>query len=290
MKKSNTALFILIFCLVLGTAAPSLAAVEQAAVAEVNGVPITKTEYYKLLEDKYGVYALQELIERHLVNQKAEALQVELDEDAFSEIMEMILLQLGGVYGLERFLLENNITAEQFEDQIRWNALISELAKSEVEVDDQELEAWFLEHRHYFDEEESVEVSHILVDTQAEAEEILERLEAGEEFAQLAQEKSLDPGSAVQGGYLGPIVKGYTVAEFEELAFSLPVDEYGITESQFGWHIIWVQAKNEAEEAVFEEIYGGVLEAYRNTQAMDPQNYLMKLRMEADIDILVDFD
>lgn len=285
LKRINAALFIFILALAVTAALPTLQALADGPIATVNGVAISKDEYAELLERKYGGHAIQELVERELVRQKAEELAAEVNEEAFAELMELVVLQLGGPQGLQQFLLQNRITLEEFEEQMRWNALLSELAKSEVEVSEDDLEAWFEEHRNYFDEQESVEVSHILVDTEEEAEEILAALAAGEEFATLAQEKSLDPGTAVQGGYLGPITMGYTVKEFEEVAFSLPINEYGIAESQFGWHIIWVQGKTEAKEAIFVENYDQVLEAYRNTHAVDPQTYLFKLHETAEIEL-----
>ncbi len=288
MKRINTVLFILIVALAATALIPSLQALADGPVATVNGVPIGKEEYWELLERTYGGYAIQELVERELIRQKAEELAAEVDEEEFAELMEMVVMQLGGPQGLQQFLMQNGISIEQFEEQMRWNALLSEMAKSEVEIGDEGLEAWFEENRHYFDEQESVEVSHILVDTEEEAEEILAALASGEEFASLAQEKSLDPGTAARGGYLGPITKGYTVKEFEEVAFGLPIDEYGAAESQFGWHIIWVQSKTEAKEAVFAEVRDKVVTAYRNTKALDPQSYLAKLYETAEIEVFSD--
>lgn len=285
LKRLNAALFIFILVLAAIAALPTLQALADEPIATVNGVAISKEEYYDLLDLRYGPHAIQELVERELIRQKAEELEAEVDEAAFVEIMDIIVMQLGGLQGLQQFLMQNGISLEQFEEQMRWNALVSELAKNEVVVSDEELEAWFNDYRHYFDAEETAEVSHILVDTEEEAEEILAALAAGDEFEEIAQAKSLDPQTAIQGGYLGVITLGYTVPEFEELAFSLPVDEYGMAESQFGWHIIWVHARTEAEEAVFAEEYENVLEAYRNTHAIDPQSYLLKLRDEAEIEV-----
>jgi len=285
LKRINTALFILILALAATAVLPTLQALADEPVATVNGVVIGKEVYWELLERKFGGYAIQELVERELIRQKAEELSAEVNEEEFAELMELIVMQLGGVQGLQQFLQQNMITIEQFEEQMRHNALLSEMAKSEVTVNDEDLEAWFAENRHHFDEPESVEVSHILVDTEEDAEEILAALASGEDFAVLAQEKSLDPGTAAQGGYLGPITKGFTVQEFEDMAFSLAVDEHGTVESQFGWHIIWVQGKTEAKEAVFAESRDRVLVAYRNTNALDPQSYLSKLYKEAEIEV-----
>ena len=285
MKKINAALFALILSLSLLSAPLNLWAQEQEAVATVNGVVITREQFIDLLEEQFGPYALQELIQRELVNQKAEALQVSIDDEQFAEIYEVILQQLGGPQGLYMFLMQNNATEEQFKEQVRWNMLLSELASSEVEVTEEALAQWFEQNQDYYDTPEMVEVSHILVDSEEEAKEILASLKAGEDFEALAKEKSQDPGSAVAGGYLGNIEKGITVPEFEETAFSLPIGEFGLAQSMFGWHIVLVHEKTDYEKAVFSEIRDRVERDYRSNQALDARSFLNKLETDADIDL-----
>ena len=82
-------------------------------------------------------------------------------------------------------------------------------------------------------------VSHILVDTEAEALDVLARLDAGEDFAALAVELSTDPGSGAQGGDLGCVPPAQWVPEFAAALIELEVGE--ISEpvaSQFGAHVI----------------------------------------------------
>ncbi len=77
------------------------------------------------------------------------------------------------------------------------------------------------------------------------AREIKARLEAGEDFAQLAKEYSDDPGSADQGGDLGWFGRGVMVPEFEEAAFSLEPGEISDpVKTPFGYHIIQVLEKD----------------------------------------------
>ena len=89
--------------------------------------------------------------------------------------------------------------------------------------------------------EEQVWARHILVETEAEAQAVYERLTKGEDFATVAQKDSKDTGSGANGGDLGWFGKGAMVAEFETAAFSQKVGEIGKpVKSQFGYHIIQV--------------------------------------------------
>lgn len=286
MKKINVVLMLVILSLSLISAPMTLLAQQNDdIVATVNGVAISKDEFYEVLERQYGYYALQELIQNEMIRQKAEALGVTFDEEAFSEMYAMVITQLGGVQGLQMFLLQNNVSEEFFIEQLRWNMLLGDLSRAEVEVGEGALEAFFEENLEYYDEPETVEVSHILVDTEEEATTVLGLLKDGGDLVALASEWSLDPGTASQGGYLGSIPRGMTVPEFEEMAFSLAVGEYGVTESSFGWHVIMVHAKNEAKKAVFAEVASLVEQDYRGTKALDMESYLQQLEQEFDVQV-----
>ena len=100
-----------------------------------------------------------------------------------------------------------------------------------------------------------VNASHILInfgnDTNAakmKAEEILKRLNSGEDFSKLAGELSDDQGTKEKGGNLGWFTKGAMVKEFEEASFNSPVGKItGPVKTQFGFHIIKVHDRQKKE-------------------------------------------
>lgn len=146
---------------------------------------------------------------------------------------------------------------KQIEDA-RKDIIIKEYLRKEIEdkvtVSDEDAKKYYEENPDKFKEPEKVEVSHILVDTEAEANDILAKLKAGDDFAKLAKEKSKCP-SKDKGGELGYISKGQTVPEFETAAFSLqPGQLSGVIKSQFGYHIIKVTAKQPEKIIPFDEI------------------------------------
>ena len=91
--------------------------------------------------------------------------------------------------------------------------------------------------------EKEVRARHILVETEDEAKAILAELKKGADFAELAKEKSKDPGAA-EGGDLGYFTKDQMVPEFAEVAFKLEKGQMSDpVKTQFGWHIIKVEDK-----------------------------------------------
>lgn len=91
---------------------------------------------------------------------------------------------------------------------------------------------------------EEIRASHILVKTEDEAKKILQRIQSGEIFEDIAQEISLCPSKAA-GGDLGFFSKGMMVKEFEDAAFALKKGEISNpVKTQFGWHLIKLTDKN----------------------------------------------
>ncbi len=92
--------------------------------------------------------------------------------------------------------------------------------------------------------EEEAHARHILVEDEAQAKAVVERLKKGEDFAKVAGELSKDPGSGKEGGDLGWFTKDRMVPEFAEAAFKLQKGQVSDpVKSQFGWHVIRLEDK-----------------------------------------------
>jgi peptidyl-prolyl cis-trans isomerase D len=150
------------------------------------------------------------------------------------------------------------------------NSKILEQVKAQLKPEDEQ--KYYNDHKDDYRVPEQVKVSHILIRTPApgtdgkvdenavqaaksKAEDILKKLRAGANFAEVAKKESQDPGSAKQGGSLGAIERGRTVAEFENAAFTQPVGKIGdLVKTSFGFHIIRVDEKQEAHLKPFAEV------------------------------------
>lgn len=124
--------------------------------------------------------------------------------------------------------------------------------------------------------EEQVHARHILVKTEEEAQTVLNRLQAGEDFTSLAKELSTDESTKEEGGDLGWFPRGVMVPEFEEAAFALqPGETSGIVKTSFGYHIILVEERDpdrELEPYLLEQrrasALGDWLEEQRQSEAV----------------------
>ncbi len=122
-----------------------------------------------------------------------------------------------------------------------------------VKVEDNEIEEFYGSNAEMFKNPESVTASHILVDSEEKANEILEELKGDKSFEEAAKEYSSCPSSE-NGGDLGNFTKGRMVPEFENAAFGMDVNEIsGVVPTQFGFHIIKVTEKQEADQKSLEE-------------------------------------
>lgn len=179
----------------------------------------------------------------------------------------------------EEFLASRGVT-EAFLRQIAHQALLDQAVRAELtnEVDDptpEEIDEGVDEAAASLTE---VCVSHILVPTEEEAQDVLDRLEAGEEFGDLAQELSQDPGSAENSGILPCGTAGQYVAEFRDAALTAPTGEVlgEIVQTQFGFHVMMVTDRVDpaaedlpTEETITENLMSEAIAVALNTWFLD---------------------
>ena len=150
-----------------------------------------------------------------------------------------------------------------------------------IKISDTQLQAYYNSHRDQYQTPERVHARHILLSTankskeevpkiKAQAEDLLKQIKAGGDFAELAKKYSQDTGSAVKGGDLGWVVRGQTVKNFEESAFSLkPKEISSVIGTEYGFHIIQVLEKEPAHLQSLDEVKSQILTALRSQTVFD---------------------
>jgi peptidyl-prolyl cis-trans isomerase D len=130
--------------------------------------------------------------------------------------------------------------------------------KEQLTVSDEEAQDYYQQNIELYSTAEQRQLSHILVqgDDKAKAQEILDELNSGADFATLAAEKSEDIGSAEANGSLGWVEKDVMDADFESAAFALENvgDVTGLVKSSFGYHIIKLDGLKASQAKPYSEV------------------------------------
>lgn len=151
--------------------------------------------------------------------------------------------------------------------------------KDEVQISDEAIQNYYLDHKNDYVSPKTVEARHILfklengADDQAvaaakaRAETVLDLIQKGADFAEMAKKHSEGP-SKTNGGHLGTFRKEDMVAPFSEKAFSMQAGEVSEpVQTQFGWHLIKVEKVNPASEQTLEEATDAVRKVLSGEEA-----------------------
>jgi peptidyl-prolyl cis-trans isomerase D len=150
---------------------------------------------------------------------------------------------------------------------IRYLLVETSKLRRTLPVEESELRVYYEEHKDEFLEGEQANARHILIqlspnateeertDAELHAAGVAQIARTGADFAELAAKHSDDTGSATEGGDLGWFSRGRMVKEFEDAVFSAkPGEIVGPIKSQFGYHIIRVDAFRPEHQKPFEEV------------------------------------
>jgi parvulin-like peptidyl-prolyl isomerase len=212
---------------------------EKSYTAQQREFPKAGTQEHKSLQDQAVAY----LVQREEYANEADELGIEISDDEIAKKLDEVKKQYFQ-NDQKKFLAglkEQGYTVEALREDIHSQLVsqkIYESVTNEVKVSDADLQKYYDENKDQFSVAESRAVRHILVKTKAEADTLHSQLESGADFAKLAKEKSLDPGSKEQGGKL-TISRGQTVAPFDKAAFTLKTNQLSEPiKTEFGYHLI----------------------------------------------------
>ncbi|MDF2661190.1 MAG: peptidyl-prolyl cis-trans isomerase, partial [Paenibacillus sp.] len=229
---------------------------KDTVVATVNGVEIGKQQLFDELIRNGGAQVLNNLINEELVKQEADKAGVQVTDDDLNKELDSFKksLSLSSDEEFDMMLMQYGMTKDELKKQMPMQVRLRKLLEPKTDVTEEEMKKYYDENKEMLATPEQVKASHILVSTKEESEAILAQLNTGADFAQLAKEKSIDPGSKDNGGDLSYFAKGKMVKEFEDAAFTLPVGQISnVVQTEHGFHIIKVTDKKATVTPTFEE-------------------------------------
>lgn len=273
------------------TVSPTSTATEVPLAAMVNGEPITMAEFERQManyeasmnangEDSLspegqeslkqaGQSVLSWMIEQELIVQAAADMDVTVTDEDVDAVIDDLIADIGQEAFDER-LGREGMTLDEMRSQLKVQLLASRMAEKVVsEVPTETVH---------------VNARHIVVETEEEAQRLREQIEAGADFAALAQEHSKDTFTRERGGDLGYFPRGILISsEVEDAAFSLqPGQVSEVIESELGYHIVQVLDRVEEMEVSPENL--------RMLKDRAAREWLDNLWAQAEIERYVDFD
>ena len=239
---------------------PALAEAHDTVVATVNGTDITGADLRAAaaaLPQQFQALPPDQLLEglvEQLVRQQA---VIDADGEETPEIAAQV------------DALRRNLVAQA--------AVEAHLADA---VSEEEIQAAYEAATEDFEPAPEYRASHILVETEEEAQAVAAELEGGADFAELARERSTGP-TGPRGGDLGWFGEGQMVPEFEEAVKALePGAVSAPVQTQFGWHVIQLAEIRDSTPPAIEEVRGGLEETLR---AGAVQSYVDGVLAEAEV-------
>lgn len=280
-------------------------------VAKVAGEEVKKEEFKKVFEifknqyeqqfgtevwdqeiegRKFGEVAkeklLDMLIDEKLQMKKAADLGISATDDEVNSEVEKAKKYFDTEEKFNEYLKGQNMDLEYFKQSVKKELVINKLTDkltANVAVTDEEVKVYYDTHQSEF---MSVKASHVLLDTKEEAEKILARAKAGENFAELAKQNSKDPSAKENSGDLDYFRQGDMVQPFETAAFALKPGEISeVVQTDFGFHVIKVDDnKLDKFEDVKEQLKASMLSDKKSTEY---EKSLEEMRKSANIETFV---
>ncbi|MBY0530814.1 MAG: peptidylprolyl isomerase [Xanthobacteraceae bacterium] len=277
--KRSLSLFSLTLALTLGVVltigAPHLASAQKKddpVLARVNGVEIRQSDLDIAEADVGPSLQVAEPAAR-----KEALLAYLIDLTALAQAASAKKLEAAPDFAARMAYAKNKVLME---------ALLSDVSKTAST--EAEMKKLYDESVAKTQPEEEVRARHILLKTEAEANDVIAKLKGGADFEKLAREISTDPSAKTNGGDLEYFTKGQMVAEFSEAAFKLNKGQISApVKTQFGFHVIKVEDKRKKPVPKYEEVKEQV-QAFvvRKAQA----ELVMKTRADAKIENLLKKD
>lgn len=286
--RSRVLAFALVAAVLLaacGSTAPSAAEVDGATISSdqlktdtamfdfltsLSGSPCGQPDDGETQDAACVRLTLTNLIQEELVKEYAAGAHLQADHQAVTGAISQIESAVGGAKALDGKLAERGLTRSALvalaDRLFLFNAVQDALAKDSLT--DERIQALYEQN---IGDYTTIEVAHILVSTQKEADQIAAEA-TPKNFAELAAKRSQDQTSAVNGGSLGPLVQSSFVSGYDPtfVQAALALQPGQISEpvqTQFGWHVIYLKSRQVApiadvRDQIVAAASGGVFQSW----------------------------
>lgn len=196
-----------------------------------------------------------------------------------------LILQAAKKEGLDK----NHAILTQIEDyknDLLVQAMLQKkLESSRPNVTKEEIQKFYDENKDNFTAQTEMRLSHIFVQNEKDAKDILSRIESGEEFAKLAYEKSASRPTAMRGGDMGYVRKWQLPANVADQIFTLEIGQHtGVIPSDFGFTIVKVTDKREGPDVAVELVSDAIkAKLFKDKQRKISTDYIDGLKKNAKI-------
>lgn len=217
----------------------------------------------------------------------------------------MVASESGKRTYLDRLIIKKLLLAEaqkgniekdkEFENrlaEIREQLIIESLLKKKLtagaNITEESLRKYYEKNKEKFRKDREINTRHILLKSEDEARQVRDKLQAGEDFSELARRYSIDPNAKTTGGEVGFHPKGTLLPEYEAAAFKLSKvgQTSGIVKTQFGYHIIRLEGTRPPAYVPFEEVKDFIKQQLvQDTQKEVLDKYIEELKKKAKITI-----
>ena len=235
------------------------------------------------LKNQLKEEVLNSLVLEEIISQDAKSSGIEVSEEEVEESIEDMKESMGGEEEYQKFLENQGMDEGYIEQYTRKNILLPKHRANfteELDLKDDEIEEFFEENK---EELIVLDARQIVVETEEEAREILDRLSEGEDFSEIAKEASIDENSAALGGAIEPFQRGQD-EEFDEVVFSLEEGELSSPiEMEDGYYIVELLDRRDTLEDLKSDIV-------RLMQEKEYIEYVQELQEDSDIEIYLDLE
>ncbi|MBO2945968.1 peptidylprolyl isomerase [Paenibacillus sp. F411] len=177
----------------------------SSAVAMVQEQAITEEAWSRELKRRYGSEVLLTMMNRQVAALEAEQANITVAPEEIEQELDRMAQSYGS---RERFLeamAQLGLSEEVLKEETEYRLLLEKIATADVKVSSSEIDQYLEDHPDQFVPKKQLDLSLIKVEEESLANELLDRLEDGEDFAALAAEHSIDEYTREDGGRLGLI-------------------------------------------------------------------------------------